>query len=162
MRGLGLTAVFGLVSLGACATTDMTASEAPVPVLVGPVPCIGCPPTPTPPGPRINDATHRWGGSFVVPFFGDQEAHTAKPPQIGMKAGQASPTDACRTDVRITRIAASSFGITAFVLFSLEQRVEVDAGIVPVPNGNCPFGPAVPAAPPPGPAVPGPPPAGGP
>jgi hypothetical protein len=160
MRRVGLTAAFGL-ALGGCATTHMTAPEAPVPVLVGPVACIGCPATPPPAGqgPLVSDVAKTWGGTFVLPFLGDTELHVNKPAQLGSKAGQSSP-DVCRTDARVTRIKATSFGLFAFVVVSVEDRVEVDAALVQVPNGNCPGRATFPGAPPPFPGAP--PPAGAP
>jgi hypothetical protein len=83
-----------------------------------------------------------------------------KPPQIGAKVGRLAP-DVCRNDVRVSRIKASSFGVFALIVVSINERIQVDAAMVPVPNGNCAPAANVPAFPGANPgAVPGANPAG--
>jgi len=150
MRARVVAILMSMVApIGACSTTNMTAQDVPMPVMVGPVACIGCPASPPPggaPGPRITDASHHWRGTFAGPG-GDSDMGNDKPPQLGMKVAQIVP-DPCRNDIRVSEIRATSFGVMAFIVVSSTVRVQVDAVPVPVANGSCPPWSPNPGAPP--------------
>jgi hypothetical protein len=92
----------------------MHAYEARVPVLVGPIPCIGCAPAPPPPGPpQIKDESR-------ASFFGASSSGMNSPRISYVEVRDAQPTitsqthaafpDPCRADVRVTKIDASALG----------------------------------------------------
>jgi hypothetical protein len=140
--GLWIGGLFALFSVG-CATTRTSAAQTLVPVLVGPVACIGCPVAPPNPagGPPIADNTNHWGGVLLIPFVGDSDLHLGKPPQIDGKIAAIVP-DPCTGEVRITRLAAKSIGVGAVLVWSAEEKIEVQGVAVPVAPGACGSAPA--------------------
>jgi hypothetical protein len=134
----GVTLMYATVA--GCATTTMTAVGARVPVLVGPVACIGCvagPPVATIAGsaPISDTAVHR-AGYVTLPRIGNVDFFGDDPPAIILKANGLA-ADPCETDVQLSTIKVESFGIVAFVYAKAEQTVNVTGLVRPVPGGSC-------------------------
>jgi hypothetical protein len=127
------------LSLAACTATAMTARNARVPVMVGPVACIGCAaaaPPAAPPVAPIADAVGRRGGYLWLPFLGDVDFFGANGPEIDLKADSLAP-DACRTEIHLSKIGARSFGVVALLYAKVEQSVNIAGEILSVPSGTC-------------------------
>jgi hypothetical protein len=125
-----------LITTG-CAATSMTAERTRVPILLGPVACIGCPAVPAPAVPYaapISDTASHWGGT--VTFFGSTDISANVTPRIDAKVDAAVP-DPCAGEVYISRLKASSFSIFAFLFVTSEEKVEVQAVASPLARGMC-------------------------
>jgi len=132
--GLWIGGFSTALSVG-CATTRTSAPQTVVPVLIGPVACIGCPAAPPiARGAPVADNVNHWGGVILIPFVGDQDLHIAKPPQIDAKVANIVP-DPCLGEVRITRLAAKSIGVGALLVWSAEEKIEVEGVGVPIAPG---------------------------
>src|SRR5262245_51206028 len=105
------------VASGACMSAALTAPRARVPILIGPVGCIGCAPAPVPEQEIVVDNANRW--SMVIGNWGN--ARAGKAPQLDAKAELAVP-DPCRGQVRLSKVRASSVGSIAH--FSVSVQVE--------------------------------------
>jgi hypothetical protein len=100
------------------------------------VACIGCDPDPPPTGTaaRVKDETY-----YSYTFFGGRViygAGEAAQSDIGRKAYGAVGS-ACRGELRVTRLGASSFGIYALVFAFYKVHVELEAIPVEAPDGTC-------------------------
>jgi hypothetical protein len=97
-RLAGAVLLLSCASSVGCAATAMTAINARVPVLVGPVTCIGCSAgssSEIPHGAPIFDSAHTMDGHLWVPFMNtDAGFFGANPPQIDLKAESMAPTPA--------------------------------------------------------------------
>jgi hypothetical protein len=130
-----------LASSAGCAVTSLTARNARVPVLVGPVACIGCPPvapTGAEPAAFIADTVSHRSGYMASPFgqidFGD-----STDPRLNIESAASDP---CVAEIHVTKLDARSFAVTAFVFGEVAQTVTSAALVAPVPSGTC----AAPAA----------------
>jgi hypothetical protein len=124
-----------LASSAGCAMTSLTARNARVPVIVGPVACIDCAPSPAadaPPAPIADTVTHR-NGYLALPFgqieFGDPGV-----PQLNIESAAWDP---CSAEIQVAKIDLRSFGVTAFVFGEVAQTVNVTARVLPAPPGTC-------------------------
>ena len=142
-RGAATVGVWALtVALSAsvgCEATTMSAQGAPVPVLVGPVACIGCAPSasePMPNGIRIEDRSMArymaGGGSTVTASVWQKGVST-----LGHKVA-AVVRDPCRIDIRVSKLTASGLGVFAVAFAMATVDVQVDATTAVVANGSCP------------------------
>jgi hypothetical protein len=155
---VGVRAVLGAATCSsslACVATSVMTATAPVPVVIGPVACIGCRPTsaPSQTASPITDSAVHTSGYVTLPRIGDVGFFGDTPPTIDAKAVALVP-DPCAVNVHLSKITASSFGVVAIVYADAKQSVKVVGGVRPVPGGSClmPSGPYVVTggAPPPG------------
>jgi len=123
-----------LASSAGCTMTSLTARNARVPVIVGPVACIDC--APSPPGdaraaPIADSVSHR-NGYLALPFgqieFGDPSV-----PQLNIESAAWDP---CTAEIQVAKIDVRSFAITAFVFGEVSQTVNVTARVLPA-LGTC-------------------------
>jgi hypothetical protein len=129
-------ALVALLALSAgCTMTSLTARNARVPVIVGPVACIDCAPSPAadaPPAPIADTVTHR-NGYLALPFgqiqFGDPGV-----PQLNIESAAWDP---CSAEIQVAKIDVSSFAAAAFVFGEVTQSVNVTARVLPAPPGAC-------------------------
>jgi hypothetical protein len=123
-----------------CVTATMTATSARVPVLLGPVPCIGCLAAPAAKVPAIasvTDAADHRSGYVWVPFLnGDVGFSGDDPPVVGLKVDTLT-SDVCKADLRVSRINVRSAGLTALIAARTVQSVELDGDLLLVPDGTC-------------------------
>jgi hypothetical protein len=136
---LAVLGAFAAVSPSlACVATSVMTSNAPVPVVVGPVACIGCRRTTASSqisAPIADSAVHT-NGYVTLPRIGDVDFFGDTPATIDAKAVSLAP-DPCAVDVQLSKITASSFGIVAIVYADAKQTVKVAGGVRPVPGGSC-------------------------
>jgi hypothetical protein len=138
-RLAGAVLLLSLASAVGCAMTTMTASSARVPVLVGPVACIGCSVASSPALPHgapISDRTHNRYGHMWLPYLGDGGFFGASPPQIDLKSELMAP-DACKGEIRVSALRVESFGVEAFLYGKAEQTVDLTGDVLGVPSGAC-------------------------
>ncbi len=121
---------------GGCEATTMTGGHVPVPILLGPVACIGCAPSPPPPtNTPIADETHYeylLGSGPTGTAWSKETRRT----MLGQKAFEAAGNK-CRGELRVTRLAASAFDIFAFALAFYKVAIEVEAVATAVPQETC-------------------------
>ena len=115
----------------------MSAQGATVPVLIGPVACIGCAPSAseqTADGVRIEDrsnARYMIGGGYVTTVMWEKGVSN-----LGHKVA-AVVRDPCRIDTHISKLTASALGVYAVAFAMTSVEVQVDAITAVVANGSC-------------------------
>jgi len=115
----------------------MSAQGATVPVLVGPVACIGCAPSGSEPpanGVRIEDrskARYMVGGGYVVTAMWQKGVSN-----LGHKVA-AVVREPCRIDTHVSKLTASALGVFALVFAMTSVDVQADAVTTDVANGTC-------------------------
>src|SRR5450432_336813 len=136
----GAVILLSFASSVGCAATAMTAINARVPVLVGPVTCIGCSAASSsdvPRGAPISDSVRSRGGHMWVPFLKtDVGFFDANPPQIDLKAESMAP-DPCKGEIRVSVLRVESFGVDALLYGKAEQTVDLTGEVLAVPSGAC-------------------------
>ena len=138
-RLAGAVVLLSCASSVGCGMTTMTASSARVPVLVGPVACIGCSVASSPELPRgapISDSTRSSYGHMWLPYLGDGGFSGASLPQLDLKAESMAP-DACKGEIRVSSIRVESYGAEAFFYGKSEQAVDLSGEVLAVPSGVC-------------------------
>ena len=132
-----MVAIAFLLMTTGCISTSMTAGRTRVPILLGPVACIGCSAVPAPAGPYaapISDTASHWHGT--VSLFGTADVGGQVTPQIDAKVDAVVP-DPCAGEVYLSRLKASSFSIFAFLVVTSEEKVEIEAAAAPLARGMC-------------------------
>ena len=138
-RLAGAVNLLSYASSVGCAAIAMTASSARLPVLVGPVACIGCSAASSPEIPRgapISDSVRSRSGHLWVPYLGDTGFFGANPPQIDLKAEAMAP-DPCKGEIRVSALRVESFGVEALLYGKAEQTVDLIGEVLAVPSGTC-------------------------
>ena len=137
-RLAGAIVLLSCASSVGCGMTMMTASSARVPVLVGPVACIGCSAasSPGPHGAPISDSARSSYGHMWLPYLGDGGFSGASAPQLDLKAESMAP-DACKGEIRVSSIRVESYGAEAFFYGKSEQDVDLTGEVLAVPGGVC-------------------------
>lgn len=127
----------------------MSAGRTRVPLLVGPVACIGCAPAPAPPwnGPPLTDEVY-FRGMFAGGAYGSMWSKEWKEPALARKADLVIKNP-CLAQMHVSKIAASSFGIGALLFWMHSVAIEAEATPARVPNGSCGQPPAPPSTTPP-------------
>ncbi len=111
----------------------MSAEGAPVPVLIGPVACVGCS-AGSPPGPGL--ATIQDRSLARVMAGGYSSASEKGRATLGRKVA-AVVRDRCRIDVRVSKLQAHAVGVFALFFGMTSVEVQVEAMATLVPNGSC-------------------------
>jgi hypothetical protein len=123
--------------LGAgCQATTMSAGSARMPVLIGPVACIGCAPSPTAAPPVTGAGMLVDSSSFKYMAAAYAWSWTRVQPKIGRKT-QAVPADPCSVNVHVAGLRASAFGVWALFFAMTSVEVEVHAIPMTVAGGSC-------------------------
>jgi hypothetical protein len=128
------------LSLCGCFSTSMSAAEVRVPVLLGPVPCIGCATGARSPAPMplAHVVAHRRSYEFFVPLPpGGFEI--ADDTQLGISADRLLGWTPCLDDLQLSKVGAHSWLLTVpFLVYIYDVFVEADATEVIVPGASCP------------------------
>ena len=123
------------VVLGGCDWTSMTASDVREPVLLGPVPCIGCaakPPEQTTALPSRVGAHRR--SFLLVGYYVTEESHP-----IGVSIDRVLYWTPCADDVHLSNIRARAWQLSAPPFyFQSDLSIEADATPIPVAGATCP------------------------
>jgi len=120
----------------------MTGGHVPVPILLGPVRCIGCEPSvPPSAAARFQDEAHYQymiGGGGYATAWEKEKARSV----LGRKAFDAVGRS-CRGELRVTRLKATTFNVYALALALYRVEVDLEAIATVMPREAC----ALPAAP---------------
>ena len=141
VAGLALALLFGGLSpslLGGCVSTSMSAAEVRVPVLLGPVLCIGCT-TETRARSEL-PVTQIAGGARAAGAFlplgrgvGWGEAD-----DLGISADRLLFGTPCRDDVRLSNLRAHAWQMTVpLFAFLYDVSIAAEAATVSVPGPSC-------------------------
>jgi hypothetical protein len=136
--GAAALALTSTVTFGGCVSTSMSAAEVRVPVLLGPVPCIGCAaearlPAPMPTARVVG---RRRSYSFWIPPFPFGFADDS---QLGISADRLLAWTSCLHDLQLSDVRAHSWQVTVPLLFYIyDVFIEADATEVSVPGASCP------------------------
>ena len=138
--GAAALALAAAVVSGGCVSTSLSAAAVRVPVLLGPVPCIGCAA-----GARLRVALPvtevageaRAFGAFIPigPGVGWGEAN-----DLGISANRLLFWTPCADDVRLSNLRAHAWQLTVpLFAFFYDVSVKADAATVLVPGASCPL-----------------------
>jgi hypothetical protein len=137
--GATALALTSAVTLGGCVSTSMSAAEVRVPVLLGPVPCIGC---------AADTRVH--AALPVTEVAGEARAFGVFLP-IGSGVGWGEANDLgisadrllfwtpCQDDIRLSKLRAHAWQLTVPIFsYFYDVSVKADAATVLVPGASCP------------------------
>ena len=131
-------AVVVALALGSCSSTSLSTAELRVPVLLGPVPCIGCGPTARlpAPAPLASIAGRRRSYDF---FFPSYLWGLADDSQHGVSADRLLYWTPCQHDLQLSKLGAHAWQVSVpFLFYVYDVLVEAEATEVIVPGGSCP------------------------
>ena len=115
----------------------MSAAELRVPVLLGPVPCIGCAAEKRAPAPM--PLAHVDGHERAYMFFAPRPFADADDSQVGISANRVLYWTPCRADFQLSDLRAHAWTFSIPIFFYLvDAAVEADATQVVVPGASCP------------------------
>jgi hypothetical protein len=133
------------VGAGCYSSAHVHAVHAPIPVMVGPVPCIGCKPEPTGVSKpvaevdQIEDDTYgRMSGYFVPAVYVIVYGHrfSQKPTALGPESARRV-VDPCRDEVKVSEIKASAFSVFAWFFWTFGAGIDTTAAKRVRMNGTC-------------------------
>jgi hypothetical protein len=131
--------VVGGCVLGGCVSTSMSAAEVRVPVLLGPVPCIGCA-ADTParialPVSHVAGEARAFGAFIPV----GQGVGWGDANDVGISADRLLFWTPCLDDIRLSNVRAQAWQLTVPILFYFyDVSVQADAATVLVAGASCP------------------------
>jgi hypothetical protein len=140
-RGAVLALAFAVASAGTfagCSSTSLSTAELRVPVLLGPVPCMGCGPAERlpAPAPLAPVAGRRRFYAFFIPGLPWGFADDNQP---GISADRLLYWTPCLDDLQLSNVSAHSWQVTVpFLVYIYDVLVEADAIEVLVPGASCP------------------------
>ena len=132
-------ALTSTVTFGGCVSTSMSAAEVRVPVLLGPVPCIGC-----------TADTRTRAALPVTEVAGEARAFGVFLPigsglgwgeanDLGISADRLLFWTPCQDDIRLSNLRAHAWQLTVpLFAYFYDVSVKADAATVPVPGAACP------------------------
>lgn len=138
-RAVAGAALAAALALGGCASTSMSAAEVQVPVLLGPVPCIGC--VAKERRAAAMPVAHLEGRDSAFMFFvplprGGWGA--ARDDQTGISPDRLLLGTSCRADVQLSNVRAQAWMFSLPIFFyEVDTSVEADATQVVVPGAAC-------------------------
>jgi hypothetical protein len=121
------------LAFGGCASTSMSAAELRVPVLLGPVPCIGCTAGArlSAPTPLAHIAGRRRVYAFLLRIEDDR--------QLGISADRLLYWTPCHDDLQLSNLRAHAWQILVpLFVYIYDVSVAADATEVVVPGAACP------------------------
>jgi hypothetical protein len=141
----GVTLVLGFalavaVGCSGCSSTSLSAAEVRVPVLLGPIPCIGCASGArmAAPMPLAHVVGRRRFYTFFIPLPGPGLG-IADDTQHGISADRLLGWTPCLHDLQLSNVGAHSWLLTVpFMVYIYDVLVEADATEVIVPGASCP------------------------
>jgi len=139
VAGLAL-ALAAASTFGGCSSTSLSAAEVRVPVLLGPVPCIGCAAGARLPAPMplAHVVGRRRSYAFFLPLPG-RGLGIADDAQLGISADRLLAWTPCLDDLQLSKVSAHSWQVTVpFLVYVSDVFVEADATEVLVPGASCP------------------------
>jgi hypothetical protein len=133
--GAATLALTSAVIFVGCVSTSMSAAEVRVPVLLGPVPCIGCSADTRVraelPVTEVAGEAHAFGVFLPI---GWGEAN-----DLGISADRLLFWTPCLDDIRISNLRAHAWQLTVPLLaYFYDVSVKADAATVLVPGASCP------------------------
>jgi hypothetical protein len=129
-------------AFGGCEATMMTGGHVAVPILLGPVRCIGCEASAPPPGAASFEHTAHYQYMIGGGAYGSAWQKEKTRPMLGRKAF-AAVGRSCKGELRITHLKASAFDVYALVFALYRVEIDLEAIATVMPREAC--------APPPGP-----------
>ncbi len=125
--------------LGGCVSTSMTAAEVRVPVLLGPVPCIGCAAEKR--QPAAMPVAHLAGSESAFMLFLPLPPRGwtfADDSQAGISADRLLFGTSCQADIQLSNLRAEAW-MFSLPLFFYQEATSVDAEAtqVVVPGASC-------------------------
>ncbi len=147
--GVALALTFA-AAFGGCSSTSLSAAEVRVPVLLGPVPCIGC--TATARAPAGAPVSHVANGEaalgillFIITPLGIVPASAGNTESRVISPDRLLYWTTCHNDIQLNNLRAHAWGATVPIFyFQYEILVEADATEVAVPGASCPSPPTPP------------------
>lgn len=139
VKGVGASlALTFAIAIGGCSSTSLSAAELRVPVLLGPIPCIGCVAEARQPAPmplaRIMGRRRFYAFFVPGPHLG-----IADDSQLGISADRLLAWTPCFDDLQLSNVSAHSWQVTVpFLIYIYDVFVEADATEVLVPGASCP------------------------
>lgn len=126
----------GVATSSGCEATSMSAGHVPIPILIGPVRCIGCEPQAPPAGSvRIKDEaryTYMIGGGVGVTTWSREAGRST----IARKA-HAAVGKSCAGELRVLLLEASAFSVYALIFAMYQVKVELVATPTVMPPEVC-------------------------
>ena len=143
VRGAALALAAALASAG-CVATSMSAAELRVPVLLGPVPCIGCTAAAVR-SPAAAPVSHIANGDaalgvlmFIITPVGIVSATAGESQSRAISPDRLLYWTACHADIQLSNLRARAWQATVPIFyFQYEVVVEADATEVVVPGASC-------------------------
>jgi hypothetical protein len=131
-------AALGLL-LGGCVSSVMSAAEVRVPLLLGPVPCIGCGAKQRPPAPM--PVAHLAGRESAFMLFLPVPPHgfaAGEDSQPGVSPDRLLFGTSCLADLQLSNLRAQAWMFSLPVFFyQVRTSVEAEATQVVVPGASC-------------------------
>ena len=140
MVGAAALALTSTVVFGGCVSTSMSAAAVRVPVLLGPVPCIGCAADtglrPALPVSHIAGEARAFGVFIPIGYgVGWGEAN-----DLGISADRLLFWTPCLDDIRLSTLRAHAWQLTVPLLsYFYDVSVEAEAATVAVAGASCPL-----------------------
>jgi hypothetical protein len=136
--GSSIVAIMVLV-VGGCTSTSITAAEVRVPVLLGPVPCIGCAAERR--QPAAMPAAHLEGRESTFLFFVPLPPRgwaSASDDQAGISPDRLLFGTSCLVDIQLSNVRARAWMFSLPIFFyEVDTSVQADATQVVVPGASC-------------------------
>jgi hypothetical protein len=135
--------VLALVFTG-CVSTSMSAAELRVPVLLGPVPCIGCAAASR--APSVAPGSHVASGDsargiflFLITPLGIVPTSAGESHSLGISLDRLLYWTRCGNDIRLSNLRARAWQTTVPIFyFQYEVAIEAEAAEVVVTGESCP------------------------
>jgi hypothetical protein len=127
------------LALGGCASTAMSAADVHVPVLLGPIPCIGCVAETRQPAsmPVARLEARDTAFMFFVPLAPNGWG-SAGDDQTGISPDRLLFGTSCLADIQLSNIRARAWMFSLPIFFyAVDTSVRADATQVVVPGASC-------------------------
>jgi hypothetical protein len=126
-----------------CVSTSMSAAQLKVPVLLGPVPCLGC--AAAPPAPPAAPVSHVASGGaalgfllFLITPLGIVPTSAGESESLGISLDRLLYWTRCGNDIRLSNLRARAWQATVPIFyFQYEVAIEADAAETAVTGGSC-------------------------
>jgi hypothetical protein len=127
-----------------CVSTSMGAAQLRVPVLLGPVPCLGC--AATSPAPSAAPVSHVASGEaalgiflFLITPVGIVPTSAGERESLGISLDRLLYWTRCGNDLRLSNLRGRAWQATVPIFyFQYEVVIEADAAETAATGGSCP------------------------